>query len=151
MSFGTITDHDTLKKQIYRLWYSNYAAILSSSSSSSSWSACLLSLVVLETSASVQSAVAQLQLQDTLGRETPNTQQNYTNMQLAEEVCVFVCACVVSIRVWSCSTEWAAVGTCVCRLATMFTVSNELMSLMEGLSELHLLTVCHSQCGCLGI
>lgn len=29
----------------------------------------------------------------------------------------------------------AAVRTCVCRLATMFTVSNELMSLMEGLSE----------------
>lgn len=63
--------------------------------SSSSRSACLLSLAVLETSASVQSAVAQLQLQDTLGRETPNTRQNYTNMQLAEEVCVFVCVRVL--------------------------------------------------------
>lgn len=40
------------------------------------------------------------------------------------------------MRVWTHSREWAAaVGTCVRRLATVFTVSNEFMSLLEGLSE----------------
>ena len=61
-------------------------------------------------------------------------------MPLAGEVlvcvCVCVCVCCIYEGVSTHSTEWAAaVRTCVHRLATVFTVSNELMSLMEGLSE----------------
>lgn len=44
--------------------------------------------------------------------------------------------CVCCVRVWTHSGEWAAaVRTCVRRLATVFTVSNDFMSLVEGLSE----------------
>jgi len=54
-------------------------------------------------------------------------------------VCVCVCVCVWSTRAHGMHREWAAaaVRNCVHRLATRFTASNELMSLVERL--------CHRQ------
>lgn len=63
------------------------------------------------------------------GKKKPNKQLNHSNLPLPVEVL----ECVRYLR--GCELRAAAVGACVYRLVVMFTVSNELMSLVEGFSE----------------